>query len=232
LGLRLPAQAGRRLRRAAHVRADAPGQDERLHRPGLQPAGLGPQQEQALGGAVQAEVPGHHGPAGHRDLGEFWKNHGEFNDVDPAKIQTEVFRLPTTCFAEEDGAITNSSRVAAVALEGRPIPRARPRPTRRSWPACSCAARHVRQGRRRLPRPHLNLAWPYAQPTSPRPRSCCQGSTARPWPTWRPPTQGPDQARCWSRPGEQLPALPCCATTAPPPAAAGSTPAAGPRRAT
>ncbi|WP_049107011.1 molybdopterin-dependent oxidoreductase, partial [Klebsiella michiganensis] len=30
----------------------------------------------------------------------FWQNHGESNDVDPAAIQTEVFRLPSTCFAE------------------------------------------------------------------------------------------------------------------------------------
>ncbi len=40
----------------------------------------------------------------------FWKNFGEFNDVDPAKIDTEVIRLPTTCFAEEDGSLTNSGR--------------------------------------------------------------------------------------------------------------------------
>lgn len=41
---------------------------------------------------------------------EFWKNFGESNDVNPAEIQTEVFRLPTTCFAEEDGSIANSGR--------------------------------------------------------------------------------------------------------------------------
>ena len=45
------------------------------------------------------------------ETSEFWQNHGEFNDVDPASIQTEVFRLPTTCFAEEDGAVVSSSRV-------------------------------------------------------------------------------------------------------------------------
>jgi formate dehydrogenase major subunit len=44
------------------------------------------------------------------ETGEFWKNHGEFNDVDPSQIQTAVFRLPTTTFAEDDGSITNSSR--------------------------------------------------------------------------------------------------------------------------
>ena len=44
------------------------------------------------------------------DTARFWENHGEFNDVDPAKIQTEVFMLPVTSFAEEEGTITNSSR--------------------------------------------------------------------------------------------------------------------------
>jgi formate dehydrogenase major subunit len=40
----------------------------------------------------------------------FWENHGEHNDVDPSKIQTEVFMLPAGTFAEEDGTFTNSSR--------------------------------------------------------------------------------------------------------------------------
>jgi len=40
----------------------------------------------------------------------FWENHAEFNDVDPAAIQTEVIRLPSTCFAEENGSLTNSGR--------------------------------------------------------------------------------------------------------------------------
>nr|MBL8456082.1 formate dehydrogenase-N subunit alpha [Zoogloeaceae bacterium] len=40
----------------------------------------------------------------------FWQNHGEFNDVDPSAIQTTVFRLPSSCFAEEEGTIVNSGR--------------------------------------------------------------------------------------------------------------------------
>nr|WP_307773457.1 formate dehydrogenase-N subunit alpha [Providencia stuartii] len=44
------------------------------------------------------------------ETANFWQNHGEMNDVDPAAIQTEVFRLPSTCFAEEDGSIANSGR--------------------------------------------------------------------------------------------------------------------------
>ncbi|OOF68251.1 formate dehydrogenase-N subunit alpha [Rodentibacter caecimuris] len=44
------------------------------------------------------------------DTSEFWKNFGEYNDVKSEDIQTEVFRLPTTCFVEEDGSIANSGR--------------------------------------------------------------------------------------------------------------------------
>ncbi|MDF7666828.1 formate dehydrogenase-N subunit alpha [Orbaceae bacterium ESL0727] len=44
------------------------------------------------------------------ETAEFWKNYGESNDVDPSQIQTEVFRLPSNCFAEEEGTIVNSSR--------------------------------------------------------------------------------------------------------------------------
>ena len=45
------------------------------------------------------------------ETSEFWKNYGALNDVDPSKIPTEVFRFPTSCFAEEPGTFTNSSRV-------------------------------------------------------------------------------------------------------------------------
>ena len=44
------------------------------------------------------------------DTVRFWENHGEFNEIDPAKVQTEVFMLPVTSFIEEEGSITNSSR--------------------------------------------------------------------------------------------------------------------------
>ena len=74
LGLRLAAEARRAgLRHAAGVRADAPGQDERLLLPGLQPAAVVPEPGEDHGGAVEAEVPGHHGSAADGDgavLGE------------------------------------------------------------------------------------------------------------------------------------------------------------------
>lgn len=44
------------------------------------------------------------------ETASFWQNHGEEHDVDPTQIQTEVFRLPSSCFAEENGSIVNSGR--------------------------------------------------------------------------------------------------------------------------
>ncbi|TAK50162.1 MAG: formate dehydrogenase-N subunit alpha [Xanthobacteraceae bacterium] len=44
------------------------------------------------------------------ETARFWENHGEFNDVDSSKIQTEVIELPTTCFAEDTGSLSNSGR--------------------------------------------------------------------------------------------------------------------------
>jgi formate dehydrogenase major subunit len=44
------------------------------------------------------------------ETARFWQNHGKYNEVDSAAIQTEVFELPTTCFAEDEGSLVNSSR--------------------------------------------------------------------------------------------------------------------------
>lgn len=44
------------------------------------------------------------------ETSRFWENHGEYNNVNPASIQTEVIQLPATCFAEDEGALVNSGR--------------------------------------------------------------------------------------------------------------------------
>src|SRR3546814_17933699 len=36
------------------------------------------------------------------ETSEFWRNVGEYNDVDSSSIPTDVFRLPTTCFADDE----------------------------------------------------------------------------------------------------------------------------------
>ena len=44
------------------------------------------------------------------ETARFWEDHGEFNPSKPEEIKTEVFELPTTCFAEDEGSLVNSSR--------------------------------------------------------------------------------------------------------------------------
>src|SRR5207248_5530011 len=56
------------------------------------------------------------------ETSRFWENHGEFNDVDPTQIQTEVIMLHSTCFAEDEGSLTNSSRSLQWHCAGEPPP--------------------------------------------------------------------------------------------------------------
>jgi formate dehydrogenase-N alpha subunit len=46
------------------------------------------------------------------ETAEFWKDFGEYNIAKSEEIKTEVFRLPSSCFAEESGSFTNSGRTA------------------------------------------------------------------------------------------------------------------------
>ena len=56
------------------------------------------------------------------ETSEFWKNYGEFNPVDSSKIQTAVYRLPCSLFAEEDGSLVSSSRVLQWHWKGSESP--------------------------------------------------------------------------------------------------------------
>ena len=44
------------------------------------------------------------------ETARFWENHGAYNDVDTAAIETEVIQLPSSCFAEDEGSLVNSGR--------------------------------------------------------------------------------------------------------------------------
>jgi len=101
------------------------------------------------------------------ETASFWQNHGEFNDVDPAKIQTEVFRLPSTCFAEEDGSLVNSGRWLQWHWKGAEPPGdARP-----DIDIVADLFVRIRDLYRKeggtFPDPILNLTWPYKKPTAP-----------------------------------------------------------------
>jgi len=103
------------------------------------------------------------------DTSEFWKNHGEFNDVDERAIQTEVFRLPTTCFAEDEGEIVSSSRVLQWHWKAADPPGLARNDIQ------IMAALHLRiralyeKEGGTFPDPILNVDWPYVDPHEPHP---------------------------------------------------------------
>lgn len=101
------------------------------------------------------------------ETAEFWQNHGPFNDVKPESIATEVFQLPAACFAEEEGSITNSSRVAL--WKERAV-----EPPGEAMVDSEIMARLFMKLREMyakdggaFPEPILNLAWDYARPLLP-----------------------------------------------------------------
>ncbi|HVR52316.1 MAG TPA: formate dehydrogenase-N subunit alpha, partial [Pseudorhodoferax sp.] len=96
------------------------------------------------------------------DTSEFWKNHGEFNDVDEKAIATEVFRLPTTCFAEDEGEVVSSSRVLQWHWKAAEPPGlARTDIAIMSDLFLRMRALYGKEGGK-YPDPMLKLHWPYA----------------------------------------------------------------------
>ena len=103
------------------------------------------------------------------ETSEFWRNYGELNDVDSSSIKTEVFRLPTTCFAEENGALVNSARWLQWHWKGaNPPGEARSDLEIMSGIFTRMRSMYVRDGGA-FPDPIVNLTWKYAQPESPDP---------------------------------------------------------------
>lgn len=103
------------------------------------------------------------------DTSTFWKNHGEFNNVDSAAIQTEVFRLPTTCFAEEEGSIVNSGRWLQWHWQGADAPgEALPDTAIMARLFLKLRALYQKEGGA-FPDPILNLSWNYLHPEEPSP---------------------------------------------------------------
>ncbi len=113
------------------------------------------------------------------ETSEFWKNFGEHNNVDSSKIQTEVFRLPTTCFAEEDGALVNSGRWLQWHWKGAEPPgEARTDIEIMTGLFLRLREMYKTQGGK-FPDPIVNLSWPYARPESPSPEELAKEYNGR-----------------------------------------------------
>jgi formate dehydrogenase major subunit len=101
------------------------------------------------------------------ETAEFWKNAGDLNPVDPSKIMTEVFRLPSSCFAEEEGSLTNSGRTLVWHWKGADPPgEAKEDPEIVAELFTRIRALYRKEGGT-FPDPILNLTWDYRNPTRP-----------------------------------------------------------------
>jgi formate dehydrogenase major subunit len=103
------------------------------------------------------------------ETARFWENHGEYNDVKPEDIQTAVFELPSTCFAEDEGSLTNSGRWLQWHWPGATPPGEAKSDV---WIMAQLYKRlkalYQKEGGA-FPDPILNLNWPYADPDDPTP---------------------------------------------------------------
>jgi formate dehydrogenase major subunit len=103
------------------------------------------------------------------ETASFWQNHGDKNPSDPSKIATEVFVLPTTCFAEEDGSLTNSSRWLQWHWKAADAPgEAKSDIAIMSGLFRRMRAMYAKDGGA-FPDPILNLTWNYTNPIEPGP---------------------------------------------------------------
>ena len=136
------------------------------------------------------------------ETASFWRNHGEINDVDPAGIKTEVFRLPSTCFAEEDGAIVNSARWLQWHSKGANPP-GEARSVQEIVAELFLALRTLyRTEGGKAPEPILHLSWPYRKPNEPTPEELAKELNGRALADIPAPK---DPTRFLARKGEQLP---------------------------
>jgi formate dehydrogenase major subunit len=136
------------------------------------------------------------------ETSNFWQNHGDLNPVDPWKIQTEVFRLPSSCFAEEDGSLTNSGRTLVWHWKGADPPgEARQDPEIVAELFTRIRALYQKEGGA-FPDAILNLTWEYRNPTSPTPDELAREYNGRALADLVDPK---DATKTLAREGEQLP---------------------------
>jgi formate dehydrogenase major subunit len=101
------------------------------------------------------------------ETSNFWQNRGEHNKVDSASIQTEVFRLPSSCFAEEDGSLVNSGRTLIWHWKSVDPPgEAKNDPEIIAEIFLKIRALYAKDGGV-FPDPILNLTWDYRIPAEP-----------------------------------------------------------------
>ena len=113
------------------------------------------------------------------ETSRFWENVGPQNPADPSAIQTEVFQLPTTCFAEENGSLVNSSRWLQWHWKAADGPgKAQSDIWIMSGIFHRLRALYRKEGGA-FPDPLLNLAWNYTDPADPDPEELAMDMNGR-----------------------------------------------------
>lgn len=135
------------------------------------------------------------------ETAEFWANHGEFNDVKSEDIQTTVFRLPSTCFAEDEGSITNSGRWLQWHWKAAPPPgEARTDIDIMAELFVRLRALYRKDGGA-FPDPIVNLTWSYKVPHAPGPDELAREYNGR---ALADVTDPADATKVLAKAGEQL----------------------------
>jgi formate dehydrogenase major subunit len=138
------------------------------------------------------------------ETSEFWANHGEFNDVQSESIQTTVFRLPSTCFAEDEGSITNSGRWLQWHERAAPPPgEAMSDIDIMAGLFLRLRALYRQQGGA-FPDPVLKLTWPYKVPAQPSAAELAMEYNGRALTDLADPA---DPSKLLAKAGEQLPSF-------------------------
>ena len=113
------------------------------------------------------------------ETANFWQDHGEYNPTAPAQIQTEVFRLPSICFAEENGSIVNSARWLQWHWQGADGPgEARNDGEILAGIYLRLRQLYAEEGGA-LPEAVLNMSWDYLMPDSPAAEEVARESNGR-----------------------------------------------------
>ena len=103
------------------------------------------------------------------ETSRFWEHIPEYNEIDTASVKTTVFRLPSTCFAEEDGSLVSSSRVLQWHWKGAEPPGEAMADTEIIGNVFTRLRALYQKDGGAFPDPIVNLSWAYRDAKSPMP---------------------------------------------------------------
>jgi formate dehydrogenase major subunit len=145
--------------------ADEPG-PEGLITFGMNPMGIGPNIPKMVNALAKLKwlVVGENYEI---ETATFWRAPKEYGGPDPSKIQTEVFQLPASGFAEKDGTFTNSARWLQWKWKALDPP-GNAKTDQEILARIFLAVRDLyKKEGGALPEQVLNVTWPYTNPVQP-----------------------------------------------------------------